>query len=60
MVEFGGGQSLSSSVSQTFENPNGLPEIDDIVKSANRTYHLIAILGEGGYGKVFHAIQNGK
>ncbi|KAL3986175.1 Protein kinase domain family protein [Acanthocheilonema viteae] len=60
MVEFEDGHSLSSSVSQGFEDENRLPQIDDIVKSSNRTYHLIAILGEGGYGKVFHAIQNGK
>uniref|UniRef100_A0A915Q6Q9 Protein kinase domain-containing protein n=1 Tax=Setaria digitata TaxID=48799 RepID=A0A915Q6Q9_9BILA len=60
MVEFDGDHSMSSSVSRTFEDHNRLPQIDDIVKSSNRTYHLIAILGEGGYGKVFHAIQNGK
>ncbi|VDM95696.1 unnamed protein product [Thelazia callipaeda] len=59
MVEFDGSNSISS-VIPSDQDRNRLPEIDDVVKSSSRTYHLTAILGEGGYGKVFQAIQNGK
>lgn len=59
MVEFDRGHSLSSSVSRGSDRDR-LPQVDDVVKSSNRSYQLVAILGEGGYGKVFHAVHNGR